>query len=184
MICFESKTVFKALHLGERMECAYKTWFLPLHPVYRIMHSIPGSSVACLSNLMRPSSKWNVSGSCQDESFCLLAPRFDQMAAKIRVMHTDVLGRQTDSVNEAIKQMLHQAISVVFEPRCTPLHMLVLRDWVPRGEWGQSARTHFSQGDIGVFVGGGRYKQLSESWYQLNPLTIYIFTSTSLLASQ
>lgn len=94
VICFASQTVFKALHLGERMECADKTRFLPLYPVYRIMHSIPGSSAARLSNLMSSCSKWNVSGSCQDESFSLSARRFDHMAAKILVMYIDGLGRR------------------------------------------------------------------------------------------
>lgn len=116
VICFASKTVFKALHLRERMECADKTWFLPLYPVYRIMHSIPGSSAARLSNLMSSCSKWNVSGSCQDESFCLLARRFDQMAAKNTCYVYWWFGAATNSVNEAIKQMLHQASNVLFEP--------------------------------------------------------------------
>lgn len=114
VICFASQTVFKALHPGERMECADKTWFLPLDPVYRIMHSVPGSSAARLSNLMSSCSKWNVSGSRQDESFSLSARRFDHTAAKILVMYIDGLGRR--QMNEAIKQMLHQASNVLFEP--------------------------------------------------------------------
>lgn len=183
--CFASKTVFKALHRGERMQCADKTRFLPLHPVYRIMHSIPGSGAARLSNLMSSCSKWNVSGSCQDESFCLLAPRFDQMAAKILVMYVEVLGPATHSVNKAIKTDA-DTLSNQFAiwTWCSPPHTLVVfRGWVSRGERSVCEKS-FQPGGVGVFVGGERYKLLSESWYQLNPFTIYIFTSTSLLAAQ
>lgn len=186
MICFARRTVLKALHRGERMQSADKTAVPPLYPVYRIMHSMhQGSSAARLSNLMSSCSKWNVSGSCQDESFCLFAPRFDQMAAKILVVYVDVLGRRRIPWMKPLKQTLHRAINVPFEPECSPRHMLVVFRTESQGESEVSLRGVISaRGCCCVFVGGERYKPLSESWYQLNPFTIYIFTSTSLLASQ
>lgn len=156
MICCASKTVFKALHRGGKMECADKTQFLPLYPVYRIMHSIPGSSAARLSNLMSSCSKWNVSGRCQDESFCLLAPRFDQMAAKILIMHVDFFGgRRWIPWTTALKQMLHQAINVLFEPGA--LHFTCSQC---SGTESQGESEVSLPGDVAVFVGGERYKPL------------------------
>lgn len=57
----------------------------------------------------------------------------------------------------------------------------VLMDQVSRGEQegaGSICEKSFQQ------VGEKRYKPLSESWYWLNPLTVYTFTSASLSATQ
>lgn len=178
MIWFPSENIFRALHLWKSMQRADKSRCLPLCPVYRIMHSIPGSSAARLSNLMSSYSKWNVSGACRNESFCLLTTESDQTAAKYSLFMGANDCKSGDRVDATPS---HQRGVWTW---CSQLHnlWLVFRDWVSRGEWGHSARSHFSDGGVGR--GKKRYKQLSESWYRLNPFTIYIFTYTSLLAAQ
>lgn len=88
---------------GGGVLCADKTRFLSLYPVYRIMHSIPGSIAARLSNLMSSCSKWNVAGCCQDESFLPVSCEVWWNGGENTRYVRWCFGPTTDCVNDAVE---------------------------------------------------------------------------------
>lgn len=153
-----------------------KSGILCLYHVYRIMHSISGGNVPCLSNLMSSYSKWNVSKVHWDEKLLPVNSWIRLNSSKIHFSFffcvAILKGKQRSC-----------KLGGPVNPVLPASDLLAVMDQVLRGEQdGQSLRSHFSKG--WKKKEKKRYKRLLGSWYWLNPFAIYIFTSTSLLATQ
>ncbi len=77
------------------------------------------------------------------------------------------------------RRLVQYAADLPFDPKCDQLQTFWL--CIKSKEAG---RSRFGLQEVTATRRGKRYKLLSESWYWLNPFTIYIFTSTSSLSTQ
>lgn len=122
--------------------------------------------------------KWNVSNANWDRSCCPLTHGSDLTAPDSNTLIIFALSLRCKGGEVDATEMLVYP----FNPRARPTSGLsFFMDQVSRGRAGRSGVT--LQEVISTMARKG-YEPLSESWYELNPFTVYIFTSTALLSTQ
>lgn len=130
-------------------------------------------------------SKWNASNAQWDRSCCLLArdsdptvPKWQQSDDICIVSHCFVIGKEMCLNSLTLRWTLTMVDHhLPFVLNTSNSGTFSFCGSGPQSRPGSLSKTSFQQRGEG-------YQLLSESWYRLNPFTIYIFASTSILSTR